>query len=295
MGNGIEICLQGTLCAAPLTPFITGAPTVSGTLTGQLISNVMFQWIRDVTDIPGATSQTYELTSDDVGHLIRVRMYFTDADNNFITVTSKPVGPVQGSPANPVVFQALDGNGGSSPVAVTMPAGVSSGDLLLSTALTPGVNAVFSISAGWTILDQVSDAALSAAVAYRLATGSGDQPTWSWTGGGTAALNAMRFTGNSITTPIGNHSVNNGSGTTMTATPITSAGGGTFNLNMLTANPQTIPVPGGWSDLHVGIGGNFGERVSALDVATAGTSSGTPAVIISSSAWIAFLVELRSQ
>jgi hypothetical protein len=85
-----------------------------------------------------------------------------------------------------------------------------------------------------------------------------------------------------------------GSGTIMSASPIMSAGDGTFNLSMWTANAQSIPLPGGWSDLS-----NYtiapAERFSALNVGTVGTSSGTAAVTITSAAWIAFLVELRSQ
>jgi hypothetical protein len=278
-----------------MAPFITGDITVSSTLTGQLISNVMYQWIRDLDDIPGATSQTYALTSADIGHLIRVRMHFTDADNNFITVTSKPAGPIEAGQASPVVFQNNNGTQPtSSPVATNMPTGVTSGNLLLSTAFVPGVNAVFSISAGWAIIDQVNDAAFSAAYAYRVATGSSDAPTWSWTGGGQANTNVFRYTGNSTTTPIGNHSVNYGNSTMMSASPITSAGGGTFNLNMLTANAQSIPLASGWSEItNYTVGPS--ERVSYLNVPTVGTSSGTPAVTITSAGWVAFLVELRSQ
>lgn len=195
-------------------------------------------------------------------------MYFTDADNNFHCVISKPVGPIQGPLASPVVFQGNQGHVFSaSPIVATLPAGVTAGDLLLSTIVNVGVNAVFSISAGWTIIDQSNSAALSGATAYRIATGSGDAPTWSWTGGGQASPGVSRFTGNSTTTPIGNHSVNAGSGTMISATPITSAGGGTFNLYVLNAHSQTVPLPSGWYDLWNGIEATDGYRTSALDVA----------------------------
>jgi len=176
-GNTVQVCLQGTLCVAPMAPFITGDITLSSALTGQLISNVMYQWIRDTDDIRGATSQTYTLASADVGNLIRVRMSFTDADNNFVTVTSKPVGPIQGGLASPVVYQNLNGSPAtSSPVTTAMPSGVNSGDLLLSIVALPGTNAVFSTPLGWTIVNQVNGAGFSAALAYRVATGSADAP-----------------------------------------------------------------------------------------------------------------------
>lgn len=297
-GNTVGICLQGSVCVVPMAPFITGDITVPSTLTGQLISNVMYQWIRDLDDITGATSQTYALTSADVGHLIRVRMHFTDADNNFITTTSKPVGPIEGGLASPVVFQEINGNFGNSPLTTAVPAGVSSGDLLLSTVVIYGANAntVLSVSAGWTIIDQVNSTALSAANALRVATGSGDAPTWSAAAGGELHANVMHFTGNSTTTPVGNHSVNSDSGTTISASPITSVGGGTFNLSMLVTNPETVPLPNGWTDLYSGVGAAQASRIGALNVPTVGTSSGTPAVTLAASAaWVAFLVELRSQ
>lgn len=296
-GNSVGICLQGNLCVAPMAPFITGDTTVPSTLTGQLIANVMYQWIRDLDDIPGATSETYAPTSADVGHLIRVRMHFTDADNNFITVTSKPVGPIEGSPAGPVVFQATNGSGAtSSPVTTPLPTGITSGDLLISAATVPGANTVFSVSAGWTMLYQLNDAGLSAAHAYRVATGSGDAPTWSWTGGAQAHTSVARYTGNSTTTPIGNQSVNSGTGTTISAGPITSAGGGTFYLAMSNAYPESVPLPSGWTSILDGVDSQLGSRLAALNVPTVGTSSGNPAVTLAASAaWYAFLVELRSQ
>ena len=295
-GNTAGICLQGSLCVAPMAPFITGDITAPSTLTGQLISNVMYQWIRDLDDIPGATSETYALTSADVGHLIRVRMHFTDADNNFITVTSKPAGPIEGGQASPVVFQGSNGlQLTSSPGTTPLPAGVTSGELLLAMAYSFGANAVFSISAGWTIIDQVNSVAFSAAYAYRVATGSSDEPTWSWTGGGQATSQVQSYTGNSTTTPIGNHSVNSGSGTTLSANPITSVGGGTFNLNMVAVNAQPVPLPSGWSNVFDFVGPVVGQRIAGLNVPMAGTSSGTPAVTIPSANWWAFLVEMRSQ
>jgi hypothetical protein len=80
----------------------------------------------------------------------------------------------------------------------------------------------------------------------------------------------------------------------ISASPITTVGGGTFHLDMLTANSQNIPLPSGWSETN-----NFtlvpAEHMSHKDVGTVGTSSGTPSVTITSAAWVAFLVELRSR
>ena len=95
------------VAARPNSP-ATGAPTISGTaqvdqkltastsgvsdqdgLTGVSYS---YQWIRSDggtdTDIQDATASTYELTDDDVGKTIKVRVSFTDNRNNQETLTS---------------------------------------------------------------------------------------------------------------------------------------------------------------------------------------------------------------
>ena len=88
----------------------TGQPTISGTAEAgealeadtspimdtdgiTMISNTLsYQWVRvdgmTETDIGGATSQTYTLTSDDVGKKIKVKVTFTDDASNSEEVES---------------------------------------------------------------------------------------------------------------------------------------------------------------------------------------------------------------
>ena len=85
-------------------PGITGSPTVGETVTadtseiedanGLINTSFSYQWERqdlvteDVTDIPGATGATYEVTSDDRDSAIRVSVSYTDDGGNNVTLTS---------------------------------------------------------------------------------------------------------------------------------------------------------------------------------------------------------------
>jgi hypothetical protein len=80
----------------------------------------------------------------------------------------------------------------------------------------------------------------------------------------------------------------------ISASPITSAAGGTFHLDMLSRISQNIPLPSGWSETN-NFTGVPAEHMSHKDVGTIGTSSGTPTAAITSTDWIAFVVELRSR
>ena len=53
-----------------------------------------YQWIRDGSDISGATSSTYTLSASDEGSYVRVRVSFTDDADNAESATSDAVGPV---------------------------------------------------------------------------------------------------------------------------------------------------------------------------------------------------------
>ena len=88
----------------------TGAPTISGTavLGQQLTASTMgisdadglpssfsYQWVRvaadgtsNQVDISGATTATYTLTTAEVGRRVKVRVSFTDNDNNSEMLTS---------------------------------------------------------------------------------------------------------------------------------------------------------------------------------------------------------------
>ena len=99
----------------------TGSPTVSGearvgeTLTasvdavqdGDGTDNAQFayQWVRNGgtndADIGGATGETYELSNDDVGQTVKVRVSFTDDAGNEESLTSAATAAVAAKP-NPL-------------------------------------------------------------------------------------------------------------------------------------------------------------------------------------------------
>lgn len=289
-GNTVGICLQGNLCVAPMAPFITGNITAPSTLTGQLISNVMYQWIRDLDDIPGATSQTYPLTSADVGHLIRVRMHFTDADNNFITVTSKPVGPIQGQSGAFVNAGAFSVNNGSSnSLTVQMPASIVPGNLLFVWMAGNNTNTATPVT-GWTFLNNVFDPDL--VVAYRIADGSeGTSVNFGWSAAWGAVGQALQFSGVNTTTPLGTHNSITGAGTVASNPGITTSSANSIVLAIIyvSASNQAISVPSGWNEMS-GAAGNgaspYGHGARAVNkFITPAGPSGSLSVTIANAGW----------
>ena len=106
----------------------TGFPTISGTsqveetLTADTspisdedgLTNVSYryQWIADGTDIEGATGSSYELTSNEQGQTIQVRVSFTDDRDNAETLTSEAtvaVAPAAGVPEKPRAVRVFTG------------------------------------------------------------------------------------------------------------------------------------------------------------------------------------------
>ncbi len=85
-------------------PTISGTPQVGETLTASTsaindedeLTNVSYtyQWLADDTDIDGATSSTYELTRNEQGKTIKVKVSFTDDADNHETLTSAATAAV---------------------------------------------------------------------------------------------------------------------------------------------------------------------------------------------------------
>ena len=130
----------------------TGQPTISGTANvGQTLSvstedvadvhgntkaedgetgyAYAYQWIRvdgvTETDIPGATSSTYTLTSDDAGKQVKVEVSFTDDAGNAEEVTSEAwpsSGTIEGGASSVTLSlsaSSLDEDAGATSITVT--------------------------------------------------------------------------------------------------------------------------------------------------------------------------------
>ena len=97
-----------TNTSAAGAPTISGTPQVEQTLTADTssitdadgLTNVSYsyQWIAGGSDIAGATSSTYTLTSSEQGQTVQVRVTFTDDADNEETLTSAATVAVAAAP-----------------------------------------------------------------------------------------------------------------------------------------------------------------------------------------------------
>ena len=90
-------------------PTINGTPEVEQTLTADTSTvtdqdgldsvSYEYQWTASGTDIPGATGSSYQLTSNEQGKTIQVRVTFTDNRGNTESLTSTATDTVAAQPA----------------------------------------------------------------------------------------------------------------------------------------------------------------------------------------------------
>ena len=126
LSHGVTITVGAAL--KPNTP-ASGAPAVSGTarvgetLTADAsgiadedgLDNAAFsyQWVSNDgsadSDIENATGSTYELTDNDVGKAVKVRVTFTDDAGNEESLTSEPTAAVADKPNTPATGQPAIG------------------------------------------------------------------------------------------------------------------------------------------------------------------------------------------
>ena len=117
-GNERILTTAPTSAVAPVpnTP-ATGLPTISGTVrAGETLTadtsgiddedgltNVIFsyQWLAGDVEIQGAASSTYTLSDDDAGRAIRVRVSFTDDNDNEESLYSEPTAAATARPNSP--------------------------------------------------------------------------------------------------------------------------------------------------------------------------------------------------
>jgi hypothetical protein len=106
MGIGNANYVYWTEAANVGAPFTLTPPVISGTLsvgntlattTGTVssspVSVVSYQWMKDATVIPGATSGTLALITEDIGGIITCVVSATNAAGR-INTTSNSLGPI---------------------------------------------------------------------------------------------------------------------------------------------------------------------------------------------------------
>ena len=152
-------------------PAITGQHQVGHTLTadtsgiddpdGLSSPGYTYQWVRldagVFTDITGADSMVYTLTSEDEGKRVRVRVTFTDDDGNSHTLTSFTTGTVQAQTSIPSdkVKVSLDATayvveeGKTLRVTVTLAEAPEEDPVYIPFTVTPGNGASRSDFAAW--------------------------------------------------------------------------------------------------------------------------------------------------
>ena len=69
--------------------------------------SLSYQWLRDGSDINGATSLTYVLTQADVGNGVSVKVSYTDDGGTAESVTSSGTTSIQGSETSSSTSQSL--------------------------------------------------------------------------------------------------------------------------------------------------------------------------------------------
>ena len=130
-GNAESVTSTATsaVSARPNTP-ATGAPTISGTVqVGQILTastsgivdadglanaTFAYQWLADATDISGATSSTYTLTTGEQGKAITVTVTFTDDAGNAESLTSAATAAVTRPPLTATTQNVPGSHDGSS-------------------------------------------------------------------------------------------------------------------------------------------------------------------------------------
>lgn len=116
-GNAEELTSPATEAVQPLPspatvqPAITGTSRVGETLTADTsgisdadgMENVSFtyQWTAGGTDVPGAAGASYNLTKDEEGKAISVRVSLAGDRDNAEELTSAPTAPVEPEPDEP--------------------------------------------------------------------------------------------------------------------------------------------------------------------------------------------------
>ncbi len=107
----VYTCVAGPPITNNTLPSITGTPKMGQTLTAdpgtwsETGASYAYQWLRGASDIPGATSSTYQPVAADVGSPLAVRVTASKSGFSDGVATSLPTAAVQGvmTPGTPTI------------------------------------------------------------------------------------------------------------------------------------------------------------------------------------------------
>jgi type II secretory pathway pseudopilin PulG len=171
-------------------------------------------------------------------------------------------------------------------LAVPIPTGTSSGDLLIAAVATDeDTSTTITTAAGWTQIDRgVSGGAVTLGAWYKVAGASESAPTFTWTGGQQAYGWMMRFTGQDATNPInGTPVAASSTSATPTSPAVTTTVDNCIILRLGAFNDSSITVgsPGLSTPLHTPItmnqsgGGAAAPIYQAAGILVGGTGAQT--------------------
>jgi len=168
-----------------------------------------------------------------------------------------------------------------------------SGNLLLALCQVIGSGKTFSVGGGWTIGDTAANGA--ACWAWRYADGTEADPVFTWSGAANCSAVTSEWTGVKSSGAIGNSAKASGSGTSVSLSGIVTGADLSRVVGFVCAQTsQTISPSSGFTNNGrlASANGSFIVESEAVPVVA---SSGTISNTISSAAWEAFLIEIKSQ
>jgi hypothetical protein len=191
----------------------------------------------------------------------------------------------------------INGSLGSTSITPALPGSRVTGNLLVAFVQITNGDVSISVDNGWTIDAGLTqhDANGSSALAWLLVDGAEAAPTFSWSGSLINHAQVFQFAGNDGTSPIGATANGSGNSTTLSVSAVVTTHDASLIAAMcLTTVNQAIPVPTGYTSRSQFNDAFGSDRLFTEKVATSGASSDAVSVTISSSAWHAYLFEIKA-
>lgn len=188
---------------------------------------------------------------------------------------------------------SINGGSGTSGNGI-LPGSRVNGNFLIAFIQVFTGSKTISVSSGWTIVDDATDANQSSCWAWRLVDGTETAATFSWSGSATWHADCYQFSGNDTPSPVGAHNKNSGNSTTLSVSAVT-----TTNPNsdvialLLTSTNLTIPTPTGYTSRNAFNDGNGSNEIADETVVSSGVASDAVSVSVTSGPWSGFIIELK--
>jgi hypothetical protein len=149
---GVQVVIEEPAPVNTVAPAVTGTATIGSTITCSTgtwtnsPTGYAYQWQRAGTNISGATSQTYVLTSADSGYAVGCVVTASNAGGSASAASNTVVAPMNGSESDGTQLYPVTGNTSNATLAaasgITAPDGTQTGvQSLKETAATGRHNA----------------------------------------------------------------------------------------------------------------------------------------------------------